>query len=675
MTLVPSDPFAFLPVDSPTADEIRAVDWAATALGAVHQWPAALRSMLATMFDTPRPMFVSAEPGQYFFFNDPYRAMLGNRLSGAIGRRFDHLWADVWADVSVHVESALAGKGSLHEDMPLQMTRHGYVEDTWWTFSYAPLRDETGRIIGMYAVTNETTRAVRTALALSEMNASLERELDARRRERDQVWGISRDLYLVMGREGTYRNVNPAWRNELGYEVSELVGRAFDDLVHPDDLERVRDGVSQLFEGEIVEDMELRVRAKDGNYRWYAWTGVPDGDVIYGMGRDIQRRRDMEDQLRHAQKLEAVGRLTGGVAHDFNNILGGIGGAIEVLTLRLETGRLDGARRLLDAAGGAVQRAAGLTHRLLAYSRQQALSLTDVDANAIVRGLDLLLRPLLGEQVALTLALDDQLWPTLSDASQLESAILNLAINARDAMPEGGMLTIRSYNARNAEIEGKRGDYIVVSVTDTGTGMSRSVVEKAFDPFFTTKAIGKGTGLGLSMVDGFARQTGGRAVIDSKPGKGTTVSLWLPRQANAAAAPLIEADVAKRQGRGQRVLLVEDEDMLRSLAREVLEEAGFAVEECAEGIDALQRLSTGKPPAILVTDIGLPGMDGRQLALTARLRHPELPLLFITGYAWEAFADAPVLPDHAAILSKPFSMHALVEAVAELLGDTPGANA
>lgn len=673
MTLALNDPFAFLPVDSPTADEIRAVDWSATPLGPVETWPAALRGMLATMFDTPRPMFLSAEPGQLFFFNDPYRPMLGNRLSGAIGQRFDCLWADVWHDVSVHVESALAGRGSLHENMPLQMTRYGFVEDTWWTFSYAPVRDENGIVIGIYAVTNETTRAIRSALALGEINASLERELDARRRERDQVWGISRDLYVVMGREGTYRNVNPAWSNELGYEASELVGSAFDDLVHPDDLERVRDGVSQLFEGEIVEDMELRVRAKDGSYRWYAWTGVPDGDVVYGMGRDIQRRRDMEDQLRHAQKLEAVGRLTGGVAHDFNNILGGIGGAIEVLTHRLETGRLDGSRRLLDAAGGAVQRAAGLTHRLLAYSRQQALSLTDVDANVIVRGLDLLLRPLLGEQVALTLALDDNLWPTLSDASQLESAILNLSINARDAMPEGGMLTIRSYNARNAEIGGKRGDYIVISVTDTGTGMSRAVVEKAFDPFFTTKAIGQGTGLGLSMVDGFARQTGGRAVIESKPGSGTTVSLWLPRQTEAMHATRPEADDGALQGGGQRVLLVEDEAMLRSLAREVLEDAGFAVEDCADGIDALQRLSSGEPPAILVTDIGLPGMDGRQLALTARLRHPELPLLFITGYAWEAFADAPVLPDRAAILSKPFSMHALVKAVAELLNDAPDA--
>jgi nitrogen-specific signal transduction histidine kinase len=397
---------------------------------------------------------------------------------------------------------------------------------------------------------------------------------------------------------------------------------------------------------------------------------VPDGDVVYGMGRDVQRRRDMAEQLRHAQKLEALGRLTGGIAHDFNNILGGIGGAIEVVTERLESGRIDGMRRLLDAAGGAVKRAAGLTHRLLAYSRQQALSLSDVDANALVRGLELLLRPLLGEQVTLDLRIQDDLWRTLSDASQLESAILNLAINARDAMPGGGTLTIATRNVSATDIGMGHADYVVIAVTDTGTGMSRAVVEKAFDPFFTTKAIGQGTGLGLSMVDGFARQTGGRAIIESQPGRGSTVSLWLPRHAGSPAVTHAHIERGTRPGDGRRVLLVEDEHMLRSLTREVLEEAGYAVSDCGEGIEALRRLRSEAPPAILVTDIGLPGMDGRQLALSAREAFPELPILFITGYAWEAFADAPRLPEQAAILSKPFSLHALVEAVADLLDGT-----
>jgi PAS domain S-box-containing protein len=662
-----ADPFAFLPVDSPTAAEIRAFDWSGTSLGSVDRWPNALRSMLATMFDTPQPMFVSAEPGKMFFFNDPYRPMLGGRLAGAIGRSFETLWEDVWDDVSPHVERALAGEGSMHRDLPLRMTRHGYDEETWWTFSYAPLRDENGGVIGMYAVTNETTRGVRSALALRELNASLEREIDERTRERDQIWGISRDLYVVMGRDGHYRNVNPAWRIELGYEVSDLVGLGFEELVHPDDLERSRDAVSQLFDGEVVEDLEVRVRAHDGEYRWFAWTCVPDGDVVYGMGRDIQRRRDMEDQLRHAQKLEALGRLTGGIAHDFNNILGGIGGAIEVLTERLESGRIDGARRLLDAAGGAVKRAAGLTHRLLAYSRQQALSLSDVDANAIVRGLDLLLRPLLGEQVALDLRMEPGLWRTLSDASQLESAILNLAINARDAMPGGGTLRIATRNVERADIGQGRADYVVIAVSDTGTGMSRSVVEKAFDPFFTTKAIGQGTGLGLSMVDGFARQTGGRAIIESQPGRGSTVSLWLPRHVGDATASHTHIERGARRGDGRRVLLVEDEHMLRALSREVLEEAGYSVGECGEGDEALRQLRAGDPVDILVTDVGLPGMDGRQLAASARELLPDLPVLFITGYAWEAFADTPQLPEHTAILGKPFSLHALAEAVADLL--------
>jgi PAS domain S-box-containing protein len=662
------DPFAFLPADSVTADEIRAFDWATTPLGPVERWPVALRSMLATMFDMPQPMYLSAEPGQLFFFNDLYRPILGKRLGGAIGRRFDELWSDVWDDVKGYVERALDGEGSMHRDMPLRMSRHGFDEDTWWTFSFAPLRDADGKVIGVCAVTNESTRAVRSGQALRELNASLEVEVDQRTRERDQIWAIARDLYLVMARDGLYRNVNPAWQLELGYEVSEVVGLGFDELVHPDDLDRARDAATQLFEGEIVEDLELRMRAKDGAYRWFAWTCVPDGDVVYAMGRDTQRRRDIEDQLRHAQKLEAIGRLTGGIAHDFNNILGGIGGAIEVVTERFESGRLDGTRRLLDAAGGAVKRAAGLTHRLLAYSRQQALSLSDVDANAIVGGLDLLLRPLLGERVALELDLQADLWRTLSDASQLESAILNLAINARDAMPGGGTLTIRTRNETRRKGSGTSTDHVVVAVSDTGTGMSAAVAEKAFDPFFTTKAIGQGTGLGLSMVHGFARQTGGRAEIASVPGRGTTVTLWLPRHAGVPSAAHAHVAPAECQGCGQRVLLVEDEAMLRSLAREVLEEAGYLVTECAEGNEALAHLRGELPPDILVTDIGLPGIDGRQVAITARDTLPDLPILFMTGYAWEAFADAPVLPEHAAILSKPFSVHALVTAVTELLG-------
>ncbi|MGN6480569.1 PAS domain-containing protein [Luteibacter sp.] len=667
----PADTFAFLPVDSPTAAEIRAFDWATTPLGPVEGWRPALKAMLATMFDTPRPMFLSVEPGQQFFFNDPYRSMLGRRASGAIGKTFRELWPEVWDDVAATVERALAGEGTLHTDLPLHMTRQGFDEETWWTFSYAPLRDERGDIFGMYSITNETTRAVRTTQVLRELNASLEVEIDQRTRERDQVWAIARDLYVVMTRDGHYRDLNPAWRTELGYAPDELVGLGFEELIHPDDLDRARDAVSQMVEGDVVEDLELRLRGKDGGYRWFAWTGVPDGDVIYGMGRDTQRRRNMDDQLRHAQKLEALGRLTGGIAHDFNNILGGIGGAIEVVTERLDQGRVDGSKRLLDAARGAVQRAAGLTHRLLAYSRQQALSLSDVDANAIVHGLDLLLRPLLGEQVSLQVDMADALWRTLSDASQLESAILNLAINGRDAMPHGGTLTIATRNAVGADIGKGPSDYVVVDVTDTGTGMSAAVVEKAFDPFFTTKAIGQGTGLGLSMVDGFARQTGGRAVITSAPGRGTTVSLWLPRHVGAPAAKHSHIESPARRGGGEHVLLVEDEDMLRSLTREVLEEAGYTVSDCAEANAALLLLAAEDAPDVLVTDVGLPGMDGRRLAQAARERQPGLPVLFITGYAWEAFSDSPVLPEGCAILSKPFSVHAWVDAVADLLDGTP----
>jgi len=665
-----ADPFDFLPRDSPAADEVRAFDWSTSAIGPPDRWPLALRAMLSTVFHTPRPMFVAAGRGRVLFFNDSFRPMLGLRLAGASGKAIAELWTDVHSDAAAHVERAFSGESSVHRDMPLRLARHGFAEETWWTFSYMPLRDEHGTIIGIHAVTHETTRAVRSSMALRELNTSLEREIDQRTRERDQIWGISRDLYVVSTRDGHYRNVNPAWRHEMGYDTSELVGTGFEELVHPDDVDRARDAITQLMDGDVVVDLELRVRAKSGDYVWFAWTCVPDGDVVYAMGRNTQRRRDMEDQLRHAQKLEAIGRLTGGIAHDFNNILGGIGGAIEVVSDRLDSGRLDGARRLLDAAGGAVKRAAGLTHRLLAYSRQQALSLSDVDANAILRGLDLLLRPLLGERLELNLRMQPDLWRTLSDASQLESAVLNLAINARDAMPQGGTLTIRTYNAPSSDIGSGRADYVVIAVTDTGTGMSRAVIEKAFDPFFTTKAIGQGTGLGLSMVDGFARQTGGRAVIESAPGKGTTVSLWLARHVGETDTQHAHVADMKHPGQGEHLLLVEDEHILRSLAREVLEESGYVVSACEDAHEALGVLRGANPPDLLVTDIGLPGMDGRQLLLSARETRPDLPVLFITGYAWEAFADSPRLPERANLLTKPFSVRALVDAVAELLDAT-----
>jgi PAS domain S-box-containing protein len=665
-------PFDFLPADSVTAAEIAAVDWAATPLGPAAQWPAALRSLLATLFDTPQPMFVSAEPGRISFFNDLYRPVLGARLAGAIGKPFEALWHDIWHVLEPDVMAALEGRGVMHVDLPLRLTRYGYDEDTWWTFSYAPVRDEHGAIIGMYAIINETTRSVRTALALRELNAALESQVGQRTRERDQVWAISRDLYVIATRDGHYLDVNPAWGNELGYGPGELLGVTFEELVHPDDLDRARDAISLLTEGDMVDDLELRMRAKDGSYRWFAWSAVPDGDVVYGMGRDTQRRRDMEEQLRHAQKLEALGRLTGGIAHDFNNILGGIGGAIEVVGERIQQGRVAGSERLLQAASDAVGRAAGLTHRLLAYSRQQPLSLTDVDANEIVRSLNMLIRPVLGERVHLQLDMQDGLWRTFSDASQLESAVLNLVINARDAMPEGGTVSVRTRNQSGVDLGKGAGDYVVVSVRDTGTGMSRSVREKAFDPFFTTKPIGRGTGLGLSMVDGFARQTGGRAIIESTPGQGTEVSLWLPR-CGGTAAPVTQAPAKRPAAGAQRhVLLVEDEEMLRSLVREVLEQHGYRVSECTDGPSALLRLDHGEPPDVLLTDIGLPGLDGYQLALRARERWPALPVLFISGYAWDAMGSEATLPTGSTLLAKPFALHTLVEVLDTLL--EPGAH-
>nr|WP_255494902.1 PAS domain-containing sensor histidine kinase [Luteibacter sp. Sphag1AF] len=612
-------------------------------------------------------MFVAVGPELTFFFNDAYRPMLGNRQSRAIGQPFERLWEDVWSEIRPDVAAALAGEPVFRSQLPLTMTRHGYEELTWWTYSYSPFLETNGEIVGMWCITTDVTEGVRSAQELAQLNATLEREISERTRERDQLWNISPDLYVIVDRDGYYRSVNPSWHSELGYETHELVGHRFDALVHPDDVAGNRAAFAELMAGHTINDRQFRMRSKQGEYCWYAWTCVPEDNVIYAAGRNVQQRLEMEEQLRQSQKLEAIGRLTGGIAHDFNNILAGIGGALELVRARLAQGRTEGIERFMDAATSSVGRAAALTHRLLAYSRQQPLSLTPVHAGDILRGLDVLLQRTLGETIVVRSDIDDTLWLTLSDISQLENAILNLAINARDAMPGGGTLTVMARNSRAVLADGVEEDVVEVSVSDTGSGMSASTIARAFDPFFTTKPVGEGTGLGLSMVDGFARQTGGRVDIRSVLGEGTTVSLFLPRHAGHVPAPAETPREGPRTGGGQHVMIVEDDETVRELNEDVLRELGYTVTSHADAYGALEAVERGVPIDLLVTDVGLPGLNGRQLAERARLARPRLPVLFVTGYTWDAFEPSHVLEAHTHMLTKPFDMATFAARVAAML--------
>ncbi len=390
----------------------------------------------------------------------------------------------------------------------------------------------------------------------------------------------------------------------------------------------------------------------------------------------VRERLELEETLRHSQKMEAVGQLTGGLAHDFNNLLTGISGSLELLQIRMKQGRTGAeVARYIDAAQGAAKRAGALTHRLLAFSRRQTLDPKPTDVNRLIGDVEDLLRRSVEPTVSLEVVGASGLWPALVDANQLENALLNLCINARDAMPSGGSITIETAN-KWLDDRGSRmrdlppGQYLSISVTDSGIGMSKDVVDRAFEPFFTTKPIGQGTGLGLSMVYGFARQSGGQVRLYSEVGRGTTVSIYLPRHRGSVS---VAEDAAFDLGdagseHGETILIVDDEPTIRLLVMEVLDDLGYAAVEASDGASALRVLESGRRIDLLVTDIGLPhGMSGAELAEQGRALRPDLRVLFITGYADNAVAGDGRLARGTEILTKPFAIDELAHRIKKMV--------
>ena len=495
-------------------------------------------------------------------------------------------------------------------------------------------------------------------------------------RDRDRLWELSGDLMIVadQGPNGRIKAINPAWKKVLGWSEAEVLESGRFALVHPDDLALTYAGVKQLAQGVSPVRLEHRLRHKDGSYRVIAWTTVPDGPLLHGVGRDMTALREAELRSHQSQKMEAVGQLTGGIAHDFNNMLQGITGAIEVMRRRVALGHVEGVERYMDAATQAAQRAASLVQRLLTFSRRQPLDPKPVDVSVLLTSMEDLLRRTLGEQVDLEVSPDVGVGCALCDENQLESAILNLAINARDAMPGGGRLAL---SARRAALSAQDlypnddatpGDYVALRVTDTGSGMSPEVLAKVFDPFFTTKAIGHGTGLGLSMVHDFAQQSHGHVVIHSQPGQGTTITLYLP-PADARAARL-PGDFAKAaaapQGHGEVVLVVEDDAEVRHLVLEVLADLGYRTLEAVDGTAAALILRSSIHVDVLVSDVGLPGLNGRQVAQIARQRWPALPILFLTGYASGDAMHPEFQAPGMQLMTKPFAIDDLARRIGQL---------
>ncbi|WP_209443490.1 ATP-binding protein [Falsiroseomonas frigidaquae] len=512
---------------------------------------------------------------------------------------------------------------------------------------------------------------------------------------------------------GRITGFSDRWLDLTGQTREEALRTSWRDSPHPEDRERLEGAWRNAVRSGQPFDMEARIRTASGDYRWLRARAAPrhgpQGTIVgwYGTLEDIEDRKRLEnalhalndaleqrviertealereqqqraaaeEKLRQAQKMEAVGQLTGGIAHDFNNLLTAIIGSLSFMEKRRAQGRIGELDRYIAAAQSAAKRAAALTHRLLAFSRRQTLDPRPTDINQLVRGLEEMIRRTVGPEVEVEVALRAGLWTALVDRNQMENALLNLCINARDAMPDGGRLRIETAHAwvdplMAEEWDLTAGAYVTLTVTDTGTGMPPEVVERAFDPFFTTKPLGKGTGLGLSMIYGFVRQSGGHVRIDSAPGQGTSAVLYLPRHSGAAAAAEAPpgATMAAAAAPGRTVLVVDDEPAIRSLVTEVLEDMGCSTLQAADGATGLNALRAAGQVELLVTDVGLPGgMNGRQVAEAARALRPGLKVLLITGYAESAVIGEVALEPGIELLTKPFVMDDLARRMRRML--------
>jgi signal transduction histidine kinase len=553
----------FLAGGGRTGALMRGLDWSTSPLGHPENWPQSLRSVVGLLLQSQFPMFVAWGTDLGFLYNDPYAEILGAKHPRAMGRRFHEIWSEIWPDISPLIDAAMAGQATYREDLPLVMNRKGYDEKTWFTFSYSPVRDESGIVAGMFCAVSETTPKVLAEAALRELNDTLERR--------------------------------------------------------------------------VMEEVTERLR-------------------------DQERLRHAEAALRQTQKMEAIGQLTGGVAHDFNNLLAVFATGLQLLERDVSATQR---QRIFEGMRRAVARGTGLTRHLLAFTRRRPVNPESIDIAAHLRGMSEMLHGSLGGHIHVDLQFASDLWPVEVDAGEMELAILNLCLNARDAMSDGGVITITAFNVREGVEDGACAEFVKLSVTDTGCGMPPDVVARAFEPFFTTKDVGKGSGLGLPQVYGFAHQSGGLVTIDSEAGVGTVVTLLLPRsqrQPVASAADPLSASAGSREAPRQgHVLLVEDDREVSALTREMLRCLGFSVTHVGNSEAALGALADGRAVDLVLSDIMMPGgVSGLELAREIGRRHPNLPVILTTGYVEAA---ATMKEGEFQLLLKPYSLEELADAL------------
>ena len=514
----------------------------------------------------------------------------------------------------------------------------------------SPIRSAAGWIIGASKIARDITESRRTQLALN-------REIE----ERQRIFETSQDLILVTEATGILVQVSPSSAAIVGYRPDEMIGHSAAEFLHPDDLDTSRAEMRGLRHGQQKRGFETRFLHKDGGIVLLNWMGTWSDPVrrYYFIGRDLTEQRAAEAQFRQVQKMDAIGQLTGGVAHDFNNILTVITGTIGILADAVaDRPDLASIARMIDEAA---ERGAQLTQHLLAFARKQPLQPIEIDVNRLVLDTSKLLHTTLGEQIAISSRLDGDAWPALVDPSQLTTAILNLALNARDAMPCGGKLTIETRNIHldddyaSANSEVLAGPYVMIAVSDTGSGIAAAHLEKVFDPFFTTKEVGKGTGLGLSMVFGFVKQSGGHIKIYSEQGHGTSVRIYLPRSGGSPGGTTEAEVVSTIEGGQETVLIVEDDPLVRKYVTTQIGSLGYSTLEAANAAEALDIIDQHTIIDLLFTDVIMPGsLNGRQLVDEAQKRRPSLKALFTSGYTENAIVHHGRLDAGVLLLAKPY---------------------
>jgi PAS domain S-box-containing protein len=593
-------------------------------------------------------IITKALDGTITAWNRAAERLFGFTAAEAVGSRIDIICpSERHAELNEMLDLIARGE-AVERYETVRQRKDGSLVDVSLVLS--PIRSAAGEIVGASETAQDIGERKRAQEALNQ-------EIE----ERKRIFETSQDLILVTDHEGSFVQVSPSSMTILGYEPAELIGHSAVDFIHPDDLDRTRAEMRSARRGRQIRDFEARYFHKDGRVVTLTWMGTWSEPVRrhFFVGRDLTEKHVAEAQLRQIQKMEAVGQLTGGVAHDFNNILTVITGTIGILTDALaDRPELEAIARMIDEAA---ERGGQLTKHLLAFARKQPLQPREVDVNTLVLETVKLLRPTLGQQIQIDPLLADDAWPALVDPNQLTTAILNLALNARDAMPDGGSLAIETKNIyldeayADLHAEVTAGQYVMIAVSDTGSGIAAQDLEKVFDPFFTTKEVGKGTGLGLSMVYGLVKQSNGHIKIYSEKGHGTSVKLYLPRATDLGQSAAEMSEALPAQGGHEAVLVVEDDTLVRNYVVTQIRSLGYTTLEASNAADALEVIGNGAAIDLLFTDVIMPGpMNGRLLVDEALKRRPSLKTLFTSGYTENAIVHHGRLDSGVLLLAKPY---------------------